>query len=191
MWPLYTWALIFFPCPVSQTYCKRRVKPAKTDTEDFQVCDVKCLNHKTISVTGALQMFVLSPELPSPLALVSIINRDIFFFNYLFCKHFTVLSCKNKNKRKSGTRGQGQLWRVVFNLFFVHAFVSLKGLWYSNWQIMASLCFKLIVPGKWTVTWYIKSNLSYCFSAYEAWNSEVFRLKYWSNSLFLRYGFQV
>lgn len=78
-WPSYGWELIFFPRSVSQTWCKRGVKSAKAGAEDFQVSDVKCLNHKTIAVTGVLQMFVLSLEFPLPLALLSVINRGFLF----------------------------------------------------------------------------------------------------------------
>jgi len=53
-------------------------------------------------------MFVLSLEFPSPLAVLSVTNRIcIIFFNYLFnfCKHFTILSCKNEKKKwNKGTR---------------------------------------------------------------------------------------
>lgn len=67
----------------------------------------------------------------------------------------------------------------------MHAFVSLKEVWYSNWKIMTSLSFKQILAETWTRTWIL--NLIYhIFATYEAWNSDVFRLKYWSNSLFSR-----
>lgn len=75
MWPSYRWEFIFFPS-VSQTWCKRRVKPSKAAAGGFQVCDVKHLNYKAIAVTGALQMFVLSLKFPSPLTLHFIINGD-------------------------------------------------------------------------------------------------------------------
>ena len=128
-----------------------------------QVCTVKCLNHET-ATTGILQMLVLSLE-----HIAFSIGLHYRYFKY-FIK-FTLSSTsanilrfspiKRKNKRKNGTRRQGQLRRVILNSLIVHAFVSLKWLWYSNWQIMTSLAFKQIMPGKWTETWYTESNLSY------------------------------
>lgn len=83
---------------------------------------------------------------------------------------FSSVTAK-QNKKKEWNKGS----RTAMGSYphFIHAFISLKGVWYSSWKIMTSLSFKQIVPGKWTGTWYTESNLSYCFFC-------LWSLKQWS-----------